>query len=301
MKRLAILPLLILTFSLHGNAQSKKKQDAEAIKKMCGCYEVTFNFAETFNYSKDSLYKPSKTKTDKGLEWAQLVKDDKNKVSIQHILQVGNPSSPHIVKHWRQDWLYENTRFYMFNGDNKWNSVSKSKHEVKGQWTQKVYQVDDSPRYEGSSTWVHIDGKSYWENTTDAPLPRREYTKRSDYNVTSRGNRHEITKTGWVHDQDNAKVIRENGKRDVILAKEKGYNTYVKVDDNRCKAAATWWAENQEKWALVRTKWSDVYNRNQNLELEAKVENKQLYKYLFSDDYTKADDINAVIESFIIK
>ncbi len=301
MKRLAILPLLILTFSIHGNAQNKKKQDTEAIKKMCGCYEVTFNFAETFNYSTDSLYQPSKTKTDKGLEWAQLVEDDKNKISIQHLLQVGDPSKPHIVKHWRQDWLYENTDFYMFNGDNTWKYVSKSKPEVKEQWTQKVYQVDDSPRYEGSATWVHVDGKSYWENTTDAPLPRREYTKRSDYNITVRGNRHEITNYGWLHDQDNVKVIRENGKPDVILAKEKGYNTYVKVDDNKCKAAADWWQKNQSKWALVRAKWSDVYNRNQNLALESKVENKQLYKYLFSDDYTKLDAINKVIEAFVIK
>ncbi len=301
MKRLAILPLLILTFSIHGNAQNKKKQDTEAIKKMCGCYEVTFNFAETFNYSTDSLYQPSKTKTDKGLEWAQLVEDDKNKISIQHLLQVGDPSKPHIVKHWRQDWLYENTDFYMFNGDNTWKYVSKSKPEVKEQWTQKVYQVDDSPRYEGSATWVHVDGKSYWENTTDAPLPRREYTKRSDYNITVRGNRHEITNYGWVHDQDNVKVIRENGKPDVILAKEKGYNTYVKVDDNKCKAAADWWQINQSKWALVRAKWSDVYNRNQNLALESKVENKQLYKYLFSDDYAKLDAINKVIEAFVIK
>ncbi|GAA3632302.1 DUF6607 family protein [Flavivirga jejuensis] len=301
MKRLTILLLLILTFSIHGNAQNKKKKDAKAIKKMCGCYEVTFNFAETFNYSKDSLYKPSITKTDKGLEWAQLVEDDKNKVSIQHILQVGNPSKPHIVKHWRQDWLYENTNFYMFNGNNKWKYVSKPKPEVKGQWTQKVYQVDDSPRYEGTATWVHVDGKSYWENITDAPLPRREYTKRSDYNITVRGNRHEITNNGWVHDQDNAKVIREEGKPDVILAKEKGYNTYVKVDDSKCEVAANWWKEHQEKWALVRAKWSEVYNRNKNLTLEPKVENKQLYKYLFSDDYKKADDINKVIESFVIK
>ncbi len=35
---------------------------------MCGCFEVTFNFAETFNYSKDSLYKASKNKVAKGLE-----------------------------------------------------------------------------------------------------------------------------------------------------------------------------------------------------------------------------------------
>ncbi|MDN3664869.1 DUF6607 family protein [Algibacter miyuki] len=301
MKQLSILSLFILTFSFFGHAQKKKKQDAESIKNMCGCFEVTFNFAETFHYSKDSLYKPSETKIDKGLEWAQLVEDDKNKISIQHLLQVGNPAEPYIVKHWRQDWLYENTDFYMFNGDNTWNYISKPKAEVKGQWTQKVYQVDDSPRYEGSGTWVHVDGKNYWENTTDAPLPRREYTKRSDYNITVRGNRQEITQTGWVHDQDNAKVLRELGKPDVVLAKEKGYNTYVKVADSRCQGAIDWWSENQDKWALVRHKWDDVYSRNQNLALENKVENKVLYKYLFSDDYTEKTKIETVIESFVKK
>ncbi|WP_106794470.1 DUF6607 family protein [Aquimarina sp. Aq78] len=301
MKRLTLSSLLLLVAVCTITAQDKKKQDKNAIKKMCGCYEVTFNFAETFQYSNDSLYKPSKTKIAKGLEWAQLVEEDKNKISIQHLLQVGDPSKPHIVKHWRQDWIFQNTDFYMFNGNNSWNYESKSESDVKGQWTQKVYQVDDSPRYEGSATWVHVDGKSFWENRTDAPLPRREYTKRSDYNVTVRGNRHEITKNGWIHDQNNDKVIREAGKADVILAKEKGYNTYVKVDDSKCKVAANWWKENNQKWALVRNKWDKIFGRNANLVLEAKVNNKPLYKHLFSDEYIKEQDINKVIESFVIQ
>lgn len=282
-------------------AQNKQKQDAEAIKKMCGCYEVTFNFAETFNYTNDSLYKPSKNKVDKGLEWAGLVTDEDDKVSIQHILQVGNPSKPMVVKHWRQDWLFENTDFYMYNADNEWTFEEKKKKDVKGQWTQKVYQVDDSPRYEGSATWVHVDGKSYWENTTTAPLPRREYTKRSDYNLTMRGNRQEITDYGWVHDQDNDKVIREAGKKDIIIAKEKGYNTYVKVDDSRCAVAANWWKEQNQKWATVRTKWDEVYGRNKNLSLEEKVDNKPLYKHLFDDEITAEAQIDPVIESFVKK
>ncbi|MEM5564226.1 DUF6607 family protein [Psychroserpens sp. AS72] len=301
MKQIVSLLIVILTFSSIGNAQNKKELDQEAIKKMCGCFEVTFNFAETFSYSEDSLYRPSKTKVDKGLEWAELIEDGDDKISIQHLLQVGNPAQPHIVKHWRQDWLFENTNFYMFNGDNEWLSEEKDKQAVKGQWTQKVYQVDDSPRYEGSSTWVHVDGKSYWENTTTAPLPRREYTKRSDYNITNRGNRHEITNYGWVHDQDNDKVIREEGKDDVILAKEKGYNTYVKVDDSRCQAAANWWKENQDKWVIVRRKWDDVYGRHQNLSLESKVDNKLLYKYLFAEDINDEKQIETVIESFVKK
>ncbi|WP_438711501.1 DUF6607 family protein [Aquimarina muelleri] len=299
MKRFKISSLVLLVFVFTTNAQSKKAEDKNAIKKMCGCYEVTFNFAETFRYSNDSLYKPSTTKIAKALEWAQLIEEDKNKISIQHLLQVGDPSKPHIVKHWRQDWIFQNTDFYMFNGDNSWNYEKKSESEVNGQWTQKVFQVDDSPRYEGSATWVHVDGKSFWENTTDAPLPRREYTQRNDYNITVRRNRHEITKNGWVHDQNNDKVIREEAKEDIILAKEKGYNTYIKVDDSKCKAAADWWKENNEKWALVRNKWEEVYARNFDLKLKAKVDNKALYKYLFSEEYTKKEDVNKVIESFV--
>lgn len=298
MKRIV---LLLCIMPLFINAQSKKKQDRAAIKSMCGCFEVTFNFAETFEFSEDSLYKPSKTKIAGGLEWAQLVTDEKNKISIQHLLQVGSPEQPYIVKHWRQDWLFENTDLYRFDGDNNWIYEPKSKQDVKGQWTQKVFQVDDSPRYEGSATWVHVDGKSYWENTTDAPLPRREYTKRSDYNVTVRGNRHEVTDYGWVHDQDNDKVIREAGKEDVLLAKEKGYNTYKKVADSRCQGAIDWWKKHEGKWATVRAKWDEVYGRNSNLSLHAKVENKVLFKYLFSDKYSEATSIDEIIEKFIIK
>ena len=190
MKRIALLPLVLLIFSNSTNAQDKKKQDQNAIKKMCGCYEVTFDFAETFEYSNDTTYTPSQVKHDKGLEWVELVEDAENKIVLQHLLIVGNPSNPKVIKHWRQDWLFENRDLYVYDSNNKWNYVNLTENEVKGQWTQKVFQVDDSPRYEGTATWVHVDGKSFWENTIDAPLPRREYTKRSDYNVTVRRNRH---------------------------------------------------------------------------------------------------------------
>ena len=300
MKRLAVFTSLLLFVTI-AKAQTKKEQDKNAIKEMCGCFEVTFNFTETFNYSQDSLYKPSATKVDRGLEWAQLVTDEDDKVVIQHILQVGNPAEPMIVKHWRQDWLFENTDLYVYDGDNKWAFEKKAADAVTGQWTQKVYQVDDSPRYEGTASWVHVDGKSYWENTTPAPLPRREYTKRADYNITMRGNRHEITPEGWVHDQDNAKVMRKQGEDDFVLAKEKGYNTYVKVADERCQAASDWWFKNYDKWVTVRTKWDEVFSRDSDLILKEKVDNKVLYKHLFNEEMTAKEDIDKVIESFVVK
>lgn len=294
-----IVLAIIFALSLTASAQKKKKQDKAAIKEMCGCFEIKFNFAETFQYGQDSLYKPSEIYRTKAKEWGQLVVDENNKVVIQHILQMEHAGQTHIVKHWRQDWLFENTDFYMYNGDNEWLFEEKDKKDVKGQWTQKVFQVDDSPRYEGSGTWVHVDGRSYWENTTTAPLPRREYTKRSDYNITLRGNRHEITDYGWVHDQDNRKVVREAGKDDVIIADEKGYSTYKKVDDSQCQAAQDWWRTNYDKWAMVRAKWDDVYGRNKDLNLEAKVDNKVLYKHLFDEEMTAKEDIEQVIESFV--
>ena len=293
-----LLKTAFILVAINLNAQSKLKKDIASIKQMCGCFEITFEFSETFIYSKDSLYQPSKNKTDRGLEWAQLVVDEKDRITIQHILQVGDSSDPYIVKHWRQDWLYQNQEFYHYDGDNNWKYVKLPKQDVKGQWTQKVFQVDDSPRYEGSSSWVHIDGKSYWENYTDAPLPRRERTIRSDYNVLNRGNRHEIKEIGWVHDQNNKKIVRSENK-DLVIAMEKGYNTYRRVEDEKCSAASNWWEENNEKWELVRLKWDEVFSRNRQLSLKSQVDDKPLFMYLFTDDYNDKNTIESIIDTFV--
>ncbi len=299
MKNLILLTTYLLIISSTYSQISKQEKDQNAIKKMCGCFEVGFNFSETFNYSDDTTYMPSKVKHTNALEWAELVEDSNDKIIIQHLLVVGGKDNPMIIKHWRQDWLFENNDFYMYNGDNKWNFVKKTDDEIKGQWTQKVYQVDDSPRYEGSSSWVHVDGKSYWENTTDAPLPRREYTQRSDYNITVRRNRHEITNYGWLHDQDNDKVIRNNNS-DFILAQEKGYNTYKRVDDSKCESAKTWWKKNHKFWEHTRDSWNQIYNQNKNLAMHSKVDGKKLYEKLFYIDLeTSPKKIQKIIKAYI--
>ncbi|WP_378321276.1 DUF6607 family protein [Aquimarina celericrescens] len=294
MKNFSILLLVLASSAI--NAQGDKKQkDIKAIKSMCGCYEVTFKYSETF--SPKEGYEKSKDYVSGGLEWAELIVDEDDKLSIQHLLIVRDSM---IVKHWRQDWLYENTDVHHYFKDNLWKHTSLKREQVKGQWTQKVYQVDDSPRYSGSATWVHVDGRHYWENKTDAPLPRREYTKRNDYNVMVRGNKQEITNYGWVHEQDNDKVIRKDGQEDVLLAKEKGYNIYTKVEDEKCTLAKTWWKENQKFWAAVRSEWDEIYDRNTDLSLKKSVNDKRLYEFLFGmDAKTKQKDIAEVVEKFL--
>lgn len=288
---------IFFSFCLAGTAQNNKKEDVKAIKSMCGCYEVEFNFAETFQYNKDENYVPSETKYDRGLEWIELVEDQPNKVVLQHILIVNDTM---LVKHWRQDWEFENTSFYQFHKDKTWKYQTLAKNDVKGQWTQRVFQVDDSPRYEGSASWVHIDGRHYWEDNTDAPLPRREQTIRKDYNVLNRTNVHEITKDGWIHDQDNVKLLRDESGKDVAIAREKGTDYYKKVDDSKCLAGQKYWKENSAMWKNVRDKWQTVFNRKTDLNLENRVNKKPLYSYLFD---LKADtpksETDKIIDSFV--
>ncbi|WP_044397902.1 DUF6607 family protein [Lacinutrix sp. Hel_I_90] len=295
MKQLAILALVTLTFSGIGNAQTKKTKDQNAIKDLCGCYDITFKYAETF--SPDSTYLKAKNYRAHALEWAELVTDKDDKIGIQHLLVVNDTM---VIKHWRQDWEFQNQKLFTYDSKNTWHVNERPEAAVEGQWAQKVYQVDDSPRYSGSGTWVHVDGKHYWKNKTAAPLPRREYTKRDDYNIMLRGNTVELTNYGWLHEQDNDKVIRENGKEEQVLAQEKGYNSYTKVADEKCKIARDWWKENNSVWKKIRQEWDLVFAENKVVQLKEKVEGKRLYQHLFALDNTASNkEIRAIITSFL--
>lgn len=299
MKKSILILVIILTTQIGLAQKEKKTADQKAIKAMCGCFEVGFNFAETFKITKDSLYKPSKTKYDYGLEWVELLEDKNDKIVLQHLLIVGDTS---IVKHWRQDWEFENTRFYDFHKDLTWTFETKTKEEVKGQWTQRVFQVDDSPRYEGSATWLHVDGRHFWTNTTDAPLPRREHTIRNDYNVLIRTNTHEITNEGWIHDQDNEKIKREFNNKDTVLAKEKGFDTYKKVADSKCIAAQNYWKKNAVMWKKVRNKWDSIFAKNKDLVMQIPQDKQPLFMKLFALKPTSStEEVDKIINSYIVK
>lgn len=269
-------------------AFAQPKADRDAIKAMCGCYDVKFNYAETF--SPDTAYKVHEGHSSGGLELALLVEDKPGYISIQHLL-IANDTT--IIKHWRQDWTYQPNNYYAYHKDLTWQFKKAS--NTKGQWRQQVYQVDDSPRYEGLATWFHADGRSFWENVADAPLPRREFSTRSDYNVLKRRNRHELHSWGWMHEQDNEKINRTN-KGEEHIASEKGLNSYTKTDMKRCKAAADWWKENQAYWARVRKVWNSYYAQNTDFTLEKTLDGKPVFMHLFALPNTASEaDIRAII------
>lgn len=293
MKQLFTVTLLLI--SIVGNAQTKKEKDQQAIKDMCGCYEVKFKYTETF--APDIAYEKAYDYKASALEWAELVTDKEDLISIQHLLIVYDTM---IIKHWRQDWEYENPKLFKYKEKNTWDYFTKTPEEVKGQWAQKVYQVDDSPRYSGSATWVHVDGKKSWQNRAESPLPRREYSKRSDYNLMIRGNDVQITENGWLHEQDNDKIIRKDGEKDELLAQEKGYNIYTKVDDSRCIAAQNWWKDKRKLWKRVRKVWDEVYENNKQVKLKSKVDDKLLYRHMFGlKNNASKKEIREIINKFL--
>lgn len=272
----------------HGAAP---EADRQAILKMAGEYHVTFQFQETVavqpGYEIRDPYHSEAT------EFIEVIEDRGDFISLQHVLvlQGEGDAEPRVVKHWRQDWQYEDTDLLVFRGNRTWEHVAIAAQDAAGTWSQAVFQVDDSPRYESYGKWVHTGDRSAWESEeTWRPLPRREYTKRHDYQVMVARNRHTITPQGWVHEQDNRKLIlNDDGEPQTVIAHESGLNVYDHTDDIDFTAGRVYWDETSAYWQDVREIWAQTFNDNPTVALRSKVDGERLHAALFG----LANDVRA--------
>ena len=272
------LPMLLVVTSGWAQNSHKHQQDREAILSMQGCYKVEFRYAEIF--ATDTGYQFPERDYTWAYEWITPVVEEDNAIVLQHLLSVNDTT---VVKHWRQDWLFQNQEACTFYKDYTWLHRSWSPEQVKGQWTQVVSQVDDSPRYVSSGTWVHVDGKHYWEARADAPLPRREKkANRHDYNVMVRNNRQEITDYGWIHKQENEKVMLDDRNQRSMVSFEKGWNTYTRVDDTHCKPSVEYWEKTHRFWKWVRAEWEVIMREKKNFTVQVMSEDGFLYANMFT-------------------
>lgn len=231
-----------------------QEQARQAILKMVGEYQVTFRFEET--YPGKTGYDINPPDISKGFETVIVLENTPNKVSLQHLLMVGD----HVVKHWRQDWIYQPTTMWSYIGNYQWEKVQLTPEQSQGKWLQTVWQIDDSPRYAGLGNWIGDHGIESWtSNATYRPLPRRELTTRDDYDVISGVNRQAITAEGWIHEQDN---IKYDSKTKVPLARELGMNTYARVTKTDFKPAYNYWDKNKAYWGAVRATWDKAFQEN---------------------------------------
>src|SRR5262249_7844078 len=129
--------------------------------------------------------------------------------------------------------------------------------ERRGAWVQSVLQVDDSPRYAARGRWQHEGGVSTWiSDETWRPLPRREFSVRKDYQVLAGTNRHSITPSGWIQEENNLKLALGSNRR--FLAGEYGVARYERIRGYDFVPAERYFRPTEPFWAEVRAAWREA-------------------------------------------
>jgi hypothetical protein len=190
-----------------------------------------------------------------------------------------------VMKHWRQDWHYEDLALMIYIGNNSWKQLEIEREAASGHWSQAVYQVDDSPRYEAIGEWLHTANHSSWlSDETWRPIPRRESSVRDDYDVLVGTNRHTITPKGWTHEENNLKVALDNDgliERQGVIAKEIGFNRYERITGYDFSAGVGYWETTSVFWAEVREAWSEKYRTESTITIKPEVEGRTLFGEMF--------------------
>jgi hypothetical protein len=279
-------------------------KDRQAILARAGSYDVEFAFAETEaltpGYQKHEAHRSFAT------ELVIAIEEAPGRVSLQHLLQIGDASQATVIKHWRQDWIFQDTELLEFRGRDVWERRDVSSEAARCAWTQAVYGVDDAPRYEGLGRWHHDAGGSRWTSgETWRPLPRREYTTRADYDVLVAINEHRITQDGWEHEQHNEKLVLEPRHS---LVREHGLNRYSRGQAADTAVAAAYWRKSATFWQELRAEWERVFRRAPRLQLQSERAGKRLHEVLFAraeagtpiDDTTRAF-IHETLEKYVVR
>ena len=266
-------------------ASSKKEKDRAAILNMSGPYRASFEFMETLGFPID--YKLDKTYRSWGTEYIYVVKNTENFVSLQHLMVMyfvkeGKTIGPMVMKHWRQDWTYQPKSYVAYTGLSQFRK--KLTRNSQGMWLQAVYQVDDSPRDASVGRWTHHSSMSEWNSgETWRPLPRREFSVRSDYQTLIGYNRHIVKPNGWVHTQDNLKAVLnpKGGGVSKLLARETGLIRYQRIEDFDFSKGDEYWKKTGPFWADVRDYWVKAFQKQSSLTVLSKAGKTKMYQPLF--------------------
>jgi hypothetical protein len=279
MKTRSLLCVLLLAGSLPVHAEgADPARDRASILAMQGEYLVDFAFDETVLLAPG--YERAPAMRSGANEVVIVVEDSPRNLVLQHLLV--DTKSGHVTKHWRQDWTYEAAQRFEFSADQTWQVRPLAAAATRGAWTQCVFEVSDAPRYCGTGRWDYADGHATWTSDLSwRPLPRREYTRRSDYNALAVINRHTLTPAGWTHEQFNTKVLRKPDGSQQAIAREFGFNDYVKTGEVDFAPAYAYWKATQGYWAKVRARWDGLLGKPPGVHLKTKLDGMAMIVPLF--------------------
>ena len=261
------------------------ERDRRAIQAMAGTYRVMFDFIEVASFQTDA--QRQRPYQSWGTEKVYVDSDDGRHISLVHVLEMrvvsedGKPGEAIVTRHWRQDWRYEPHQLIEYEGGEHWHKRALSPLQVRGQWSQTVYQVDDSPRYAGLGRWEHTGSFSSWvSGETARPLPRREWSVRQDYRLLLGSNRHTIVPGGWLQEENNLKATTP-GSPLPYLAREYGVARYERIKDNDFAAADHYYEGTRRFWSEVMANWDLVWGNHDDVQLQVAVDQSGAYATLF--------------------
>lgn len=301
-------------------ATSAFERDRAAILALAGDYRVNFHFLESVGLTGN--YSPSRPYHSWATEHIRVIADTGRFISLQHTLVMffrnpdGTDSEPMTMKHWRQDWTFEDTDLHTFRGQSTWARRRASRDEAAGAWSQAVFQVDDSPRYEALGRWEHRGNLSVWTSERAwRPLPRREHTVRKDYDVMEGVHRIVLTPTGWLHEQNNWKRVAGEAPPPAdaaprFVAAEIGLDRYERISAPSLAAADAYWSRTSGYWAAVRRAWAEAHANRERFALRDQVDGQALFEHHFDfagkladgqpfDDAAAERHARATVERFL--
>ncbi|NJL25378.1 MAG: hypothetical protein HC902_09505 [Calothrix sp. SM1_5_4] len=194
-------------------------------------------------------------------EWIYSEEVSPTRIRLQHVMFLadleGKPIQGSELKHTGEDWEFEAPYYYDFVGPRRWE-VRKLEQGTQ-QWTRRVTNLDDGPRYACASPWSLDKRFPEWSCGAFSPIPGRETRDmgRKDYNTLDRMTRLVAYDSSWLERQENVKTIDADGVR-TPLAKEVGKNWYVRLPDSECAPIQGFIQERREFWQLVRVAWDEV-------------------------------------------
>lgn len=300
----ASLLLLILGTGAASAQSADPRRDHDSIIAMQGEYTVDFAFDETVLLKPG--YERAPAMRSGGNEVVMVVEDSPTRIVLQHLLV---SDGGHVTKHWRQDWVYEAPTRFEFSADQTWQVRSIPASVNQGAWTQCVYEVSDAPRYCGTGRWSYHNTVPTWTSDLSwRPLPRREYTRRSDYNALAVVNVHTLTPNGWTHEQFNTKVQRNADGSQVEIAREFGFNDYIRTTEVDFAPAHAYWKATAGYWAKVRQRWDGFLGQAPGVHLKTRLDGMAMIMPLFTQaqdiqDGKKVNDaaIDAVFKQWVEK
>ena len=288
-----------------------RERDRLAILAMAGDYRTSFDFIETVGFTEG--YQPKAPYQSWGTERVYVVANEPEFVSLQHIIVMhfvdadGFQSDAMVVKHWRQDWRYQDEEVHAFQGRGAFARRVLDQESRDSAWTQTVYQVDDSPRYEAVGRWTHAPGVSYWQSDDRRrPLPRREFSVRDDYQALYGSHRITITPAGWTQEEDALKLVLDENNRpstsQPYLAREAGLSRYDRVLDYDFSAGDVYWRDTGAFWSRVRHYWDALYKAESEFSFVKSVDGVPMFMALFGmagEEFESEADMDEAIAALL--